>query len=265
MTSPSRKKRPTTVPAPTATPATGRKVLAACAVALALAGVSSLAAQDWRGQPPGPLPYLQPTQHILPPTPGAGGGAVRPQPRPQILPVQGLQPVRQVDSDTSPISLDIPQFMRIFNRLDTEAALQERIRQEGRERDPTEPERNIIFPDEVTLTKEQYPGRNWPRQMAYAEPNFVVHRRLYFQELNSERYGWDLGPISPLASSLYFFRDVALFPYRFGTDLCRCYDSNAGYCLPGDPVPYLLYPVEASWTGTATEAATLVVLLAAFP
>lgn len=244
-----------------------RKLTAVLAVALVVTG--TLVAQDFRGAVPRPLPALQPTQHILPPPPG-GGGAARPLParpvQPIIQPVQGIQPLtRQTDADNSPISLDIPQFMRITGRLDTEAALQERIRQEARERDPNEPERNIIFPDEVTLTKEQYPGRNWPRMVAYAEPNYVSYGRLYFQELNSERYGWDLGPISPLASTLYFFRDVTLFPYRFGTDFCRCHDANAGYCLPGDPVPYLFYPAEASWTGTGVEVATIVTLLAAFP
>jgi hypothetical protein len=260
---------------------------------LVLVGVSTLTAQDWRGaplpantvpsgfQPPPTIaPSVQSTQYILPPPPPATGTApARPfytpptLPRPlvppsAIQPVQGQMPMpipRQSDTDTSPISLDIPEFMRIFNRLDTEAALQERIRQEGRERDPEQPERSIIFPDEVTLTKEQYPGRHWPRQVCYAEPNYILYYRLYFQELNSERYGWDLGPISPLVSTMYFFRDVAMFPYNFGTDICRAHDSNAGYCLPGDPVPYLLYPIELSWTGTGVEAATIVTLLAVFP
>jgi hypothetical protein len=50
-----------------------------------------------------------------------------------------------------------------------------------------------------------------------------------------------------------------------GTRPFEQYESSAGYCLPGDPVPYLLYPHEFSITGTVAEGMAAAVLLAAFP
>jgi hypothetical protein len=97
------------------------------------------------------------------------------------------------------------------------------------------------------------------------EPHFVCYGRTYFTELNSERYGWDLGPLQPFVSAGVFFWDVVALPYHIATDPCRCYECSAGYCLPGEPVPYLLYPPTFSLSGLGAEAATAVVLFAVFP
>jgi hypothetical protein len=218
----------------------------------------------------------QPSPQLLPPPPGAGSMQRQPGQQPEVRPTfptppntnpSGIQPVQNIvtqsRSTDSDISLELPGPQRIFGRLDNEAAWQERVRQEAR--DKSTPDRNVTFPDEVTLTTAPYTGRNWPRQMTYVEPNYLVYRRLYFQELNSERYGWDLGPLSPVVSTLYFYKDTLMFPYNFGSDICRRFETNAGYCLPGDPVPYMLYPPGASLTGAGTEATALLILLAAFP
>ena len=49
------------------------------------------------------------------------------------------------------------------------------------------------------------------------------------------------------------------------TNPCRWYECSAGYCLPGDPVPYLCYPPQLSLTGSLAEIATGVALFAMFP
>ena len=97
------------------------------------------------------------------------------------------------------------------------------------------------------------------------EPGYVCHERLYFEEPNSERYGWEIGPLQPFVSTGYFVWDLAKLPYNIGTRPCQRFEANAGYCLPGDPVPYLIYPVEASLTGGLLEAGTIVGLYAIFP
>ena len=56
------------------------------------------------------------------------------------------------------------------------------------------------------------------------EPAYVVYRRLYFEEKNAERYGWELGMFQPAVSTLYFFKDVALLPHNIATVMA---DSNA--------------------------------------
>jgi hypothetical protein len=151
-------------------------------------------------------------------------------------------------------------------RLETEAQLFNRIRQEGRDRQqPGQPQSPLVFPTEPVLSREPYYGRAWPRQDLVVEPNYVNYGRLYFEEKNSERYGWDLGPVGPFVSAGWFFKDVLALPYKLGTDPCRKYESNAGYCLPGDPVPLLLYPPGISVSGALTEAATIAGLIAVFP
>jgi len=97
------------------------------------------------------------------------------------------------------------------------------------------------------------------------EPPYVCYRRLYFEQINSERYGWDLGLGYPLLSAGVFFWDVALLPYHAFTEPFRRYECNAGYCLPGDPVPLLLYPPELNLPGALAEAAVISLGFAIFP
>ena len=94
---------------------------------------------------------------------------------------------------------------------------------------------------------------------------FVCYERLYFEDKDSERYGWELGILQPLVSIGKFYSDVLMLPYNFGTRPCQRFEADAGYCLPGDPVPYLLYPVELSLSGALLEAGTAVGLAAIFP
>jgi hypothetical protein len=159
------------------------------------------------------------------------------------------------------IQLVPPGPQRVF-RLESEQALQERIRQEAKER-PT-PER-VGFPEEPVVGRGPYVQRAFPERHMLVEPNYVCYNRLFFEEKNSERYGWDLGFIQPFVSAGEFYWDLATLPYHFWTEPCRHYECSAGYCLPGDPVPYLIYPPQLSMSGAIAEAGTVVGLLAIFP
>ena len=123
------------------------------------------------------------------------------------------------------------------------------------------------IPDEPVLSRETYYGRGaaWPHTTELVAPNYVCYGRLLFQQTNMERYGWDLGILSPVISGAEFFFDVFTLPYHVATAPWRCYESSAGYCLPGDPVPLLLYPPELSLTGLAAEAAVVTGLVFIFP
>jgi hypothetical protein len=156
--------------------------------------------------------------------------------------------------------LEPPGADRLF-RLEAEPRLKERIRQESRVPGAVE---RIIFPEEK-VTTEAYRPRAFPPAQEVADPYYVCYGRLYFEQINSERYGWDLGPLQPLISAGMFYWDVLTLPYHMGTEPCRCYECNAGYCLPGDPVPYLIYPPQLSLTGAAAEAAAVTGVAFAFP
>ena len=86
------------------------------------------------------------------------------------------------------------------------------------------------------------------------EPNYVDYRRLFFEDKSTERYGWDLGAVQPLVSSAKFVGGMAFLPYKVFSWPCMRFDSSAGLCLPGDPVPYFLYPPGFSVTGALAEA-----------
>jgi hypothetical protein len=159
------------------------------------------------------------------------------------------------------IQLEPPGPERLF-KLDSEPALHERWQQQANDQQLTGP---IQFPEEPILSKEPYTPRVFPPNTEQVEPHYVCYKRLYFEDLNSERYGWDLGFIQPFVSAGIFFWDVATLPYHMGTEPCRCYECSAGYCLPGDPVPYLIYPPELSLTGAILEAGTIVGLYGIFP
>jgi len=199
----------------------------------------------------------------MPPVPTRSGPAVRP--------VAMQTPARDVgtrapeEGQEYEVQLEPPGPLRLF-RLESEKALQERMRQEVRERTPpgSAPER-IVFPEEPVITRQLYAGRTFPPGNLQVEPIYLCYGRLYFEQINAERYGWDLGPIHPLISTAGFCWDLLTLPYHLGTEPCRRYECSAGYCLPGSPVPLLLYPPELSLTGLALEAGTVTALFAIFP
>ncbi len=159
------------------------------------------------------------------------------------------------------VQVEPPPPERLF-RLESEQKWRQRVIQETRERLPGD---RVVFPEEPILTQEKYAGRHWPKMHMVVEPYFVGFNRLYFQQVNFERYGWDLGPITSLLSALGFYKDLALVPYHIFSDPLRDFEYNTGYCLPGDPTPLLLYPPTTSALGLLGELGALGLVLVAFP
>ncbi len=222
------------------------------------------------------LPAAPPAAELPPPTvsrpapvtrpafPSAAPSATvaqQPAPAPGVPP-QGEAAVVQEEGSLSAEGVAaLPGPQRLF-RLESERTLHERIRQQKRRVNPID---KVEFPDEPVLSRSPYYGRRWPAQRECAEPNYVCYGRLLFEQKNLERYGWDLGAVTPFVSALAFYEDFVTLPYHEFTDPCRCFECSAGYCLPGDPVPLLLYPVEPSVSGALAEAAAVGAVLAIFP
>jgi hypothetical protein len=89
------------------------------------------------------------------------------------------------------------------------------------------------------------------------EPSFVMHRRLLFEQPNSERQGWELGNLQSGISTLRFVYDVVALPYHTWTRPLQQWDSSAGKCLPGDATPLFLYREELSFTGLVAQTGAL--------
>jgi hypothetical protein len=160
------------------------------------------------------------------------------------------------------IRLDPPGRERLFGSRDTERELEQRMRQERKDAGGPDP---VVFPEKPVLPFDEYQPRRFDPMVALAEPAYVVYRPLYFEEKNAERYAWDMGPIQPLFSTLVFYKDVALLPLHFAAYPCRRFETNAGQCQPGDPVPYIWYPPEITGTGLLAEVGTIALLYYAVP
>jgi hypothetical protein len=188
---------------------------------------------------------------------------------PAVVPVRYQMSLRGSGEEGQPfyqIQLEPPGLGRLATVLQSDATLQERIRQETLSNPSTATER-VEFPEEPILSRDRYAGRGdlWRARNLIAEANYVNYRKLLFEDKNAERYGWDLGWIQPFVSYGIFLWDVVWLPAHAFNDPCRLNESSAGYCLPGDPVPYLLYPPELTVSGAVAEVATLFALLAIFP
>lgn len=159
------------------------------------------------------------------------------------------------------LSFDLPGPEKLF-RLRSDAALREQIRQEARSRNV---KGKIEFPEDLVLTDDVYQGRMWPRLVEVVEPYYVCYRRTYFDQINFERYGWDFGIVQPVVCAGKFYWDVFWLPYHVGTEPLRHFECNRGYCLPGDPVPFALYPPQFSATGAALQVGAVTGLGFALP
>ena len=124
---------------------------------------------------------------------------------------------------------------------------------------------DFVYADYPAPSQEQLTFRRWDPLTELIEPPYVCYHRLYFEQINAERYGWDLGLVHPLVSASVFFWDVAWLPYHAFTEPLRRYECNAGYCLPGDAVPLLFYPPELNLAGVLAEAAVVGLGFAIFP
>lgn len=182
-----------------------------------------------------------------------------------IMPVryQPGNPSGTGEASTEIISIQLePPGIGRLSQLDSDEKLQERIRQQN----STE---KHVFPDPPILSRDQYVGRGslWQKRQMTVEPNFVCYGKLqsFFEEPNSERYGWDLGPLSIPVQLAHFGVDTALLPMRVMTDPWRMHECSTGHCLPGDPVPYAIYPNELTVTNSAAQLAVIAALIVIFP
>ena len=156
---------------------------------------------------------------------------------------------------------ELPGPERVLRRQ-SESEFFERIREESRTRPGSA---RVVFPESPPLTTEAFQRRKFPQLVRAVEPCNVMHGRLFFEQKNFERAGWDLGVLTPVANLGVYYYDLALLPYHAWTRPFQQYDCSAGKCLPGDPTPFMLYPEEFSVTGLVGEAGVVTGLFYLFP
>ena len=232
--------------------------------------------------PPGtPMPRLIPADALPAGTvPGtvmsfqkpAGGGVVA-QPvvndRTAQVPKEPEKPKTPPKSLVNPISRD--KAFRFEDDRTFEKRIIDELKQEAGSRSDDKTKKaaadTIALPvvNPLSPPGTVMPPRSFTPTQLLVEPSYVVHRRLLFEELNAERYGWDFGIAQPLISTAQFYGDVVLWPARLASNIHERYDTSAGKCPPGSPVPYFLYPPEITPFGALVGFTVIGGAVAIFP
>ena len=146
----------------------------------------------------------------------------------------------------------------IITSIRDEVQRRQKLNDPGQKPMAVDDDKYYKFPDLARLvppgTVYQAKTDKYDPRTELVEPAYVVHRRLYFEQKNVERGGWDLGLIQPAASAFHFYNNLLTWPHGLASNLRSCWDTSAGKCLPGNPTPFYLYPPEATLTGTVAEA-----------
>ena len=159
------------------------------------------------------------------------------------------------------VRTELPGPQRLFSR-ESEEAFFDRIAQEMRKHPGAS---RAIFPESSIISHEPYKRREFPEMIEVVEPSYVCHRRLYFEQPNFERAGYNFGILQPALCLGVFYYDTLLLPYHAWTDLRDRGECSAGKCLPGDQSPFLIPRERFSVTGAVGQAGTVFGLLYLFP
>jgi hypothetical protein len=224
-----------------------------------LACLSSAEAQSFLTAPPPPKNEII-TPKFVPalPTLGKPAGVVVQASFQQPVPAPGGKKDWSGSGETY-VNTELPGPQRLFAR-DSETQFFERIKQDHKREN-----RVAEFPKEPIISKEWAEQLPSPRRdpltkkpyeipVKYVEPGYVCHGRLFFEQPNFERTGWNFGVLQPALCMGSFYYDLALLPYHAFSDLQGRYECSAGKCLPGDPAPLVLRRERFSVTGLVGQS-----------
>lgn len=109
-------------------------------------------------------------------------------------------------------------------------------------------------------------GRNFvPSTIQWAAPG-LCHKPLYFEQVQLERYGHEIGPVlQPILGTAHFFGNIPLLPYKMGIHPPWECQYPLGYYRPGNCAPYMLQPIPWSLRGAAAQAAVVTGAAALIP
>jgi hypothetical protein len=174
----------------------------------------------------------------------------------------GGRPKLPADGDTEFTIRFDPPGPDLYFRRESENQVFDRILQEAQARPGAA---RVVFPERAPPSRDPYEPRRFLQMVAEIEPAFVMHRRLFFEQPNFDRYGSELGALQPGISTLRFFYDVALLPYHKWSYPRQHWDSSAGKLLPGDVVPLYWQREPLTLTGLTAQAMAITGGLFALP
>ncbi len=102
---------------------------------------------------------------------------------------------------------------------------------------------------------ESYAGRQFTPSAVEWKASGLCHKPLYFEDVQLERYGHEVGPVlQPLLSSAHFFGNALILPYKMGIHPPNECQYALGYYRPGNCAPYMIQPFPFSLRGAAAQA-----------
>lgn len=122
------------------------------------------------------------------------------------------------------------------------------------------------LPIKCGLGYETYAGRNFTPSAMEWKASGLCNKPLYYEEVQLERYGHEIGPIlQPLFSSAHFFTNTLILPYKMGINPPTECQYALGYYRPGSCAPYMIPPFPWSLRGAAAQAKAVVGAAALIP
>ena len=159
--------------------------------------------------------------------------------------------INEDDAANIQIRTEMPGPERLFDTRKSEVMMQEYIRRDAM---PRSGSNRVVFPEYPPLSTEPYAPRALATSVVKVEPNYICHGRLYFEQPNFERVGWNLGPLTIGANVGVFYYDVFMLPYHAWTNPCCTYECSVGKCNPGDRAPLLFYREPFSVSGLVGQS-----------
>jgi hypothetical protein len=122
------------------------------------------------------------------------------------------------------------------------------------------------IPDRCGTGYQTFLGRDFIASTVQWKASGLCHKPLYFEQVQLERYGHEIGPVlQPIVSSAHFFGNIAILPYKMGIHPPNECQYPVGYYRPGSCAPYMIEPFPWSLRGAAVQAAAVTGAAALIP
>jgi hypothetical protein len=111
-------------------------------------------------------------------------------------------------------------------------------------------------PVTCSLGDQGFAPRSFVESTVTWKASGACNKPLYFEDVQLERYGHEWGPVvQPAISTVRFFGDLAVLPYKMGIHPPNECQHPLGYHRPGSCAPWSVGPVPISGRGAVTQAA----------
>lgn len=111
------------------------------------------------------------------------------------------------------------------------------------------------LPVTCSIGDRSFPSREFVESTVTWKASGACHKPLYFEDVQLERYGHELGPVvQPVISTARFFGDVVVLPYKMGINPMNECQYSLGYYRPGSCAPWSVGPVPISLRGALMQA-----------